>query len=78
MTQKRFSPSLSLDNQKRSMKMKQQINPIEAIIRIALTIIGMLMIISEGESLVPNVIGAAIVMFMIYINGWIPIFEDAK
>ena len=58
--------------------MKQQINPIEAIIRIALTIIGMLMIISEGESLVPKVIGAAIVMFMIYINGWIPIFEDAK
>ena len=57
--------------------MKQQINPIEAIIRIALTIIGMLMIISEGESLVPNVIGA-IVMFMMYINGWIPVFEDAK
>lgn len=58
--------------------MKQQINPIEAIIRIALTIVGMLMIISEGGSLIPNVIGAAIVMFMMYINGWIPIFEDAK
>jgi len=58
--------------------MKQQINPIEAIIRIALTIIGMLMIISEGESLVPNVIGAAIVMFMMYVNGWVPVFEDAK
>lgn len=58
--------------------MKQQINPIEAIIRIALTVIGMLMIISEGESLVPNVIGAAIVMLMMYVNGWIPVFEDAK
>lgn len=58
--------------------MKQQINPIEAIIRIALTTIGMLMIISEGESLIPNVIGASIVMFMMYINGWIPVFEDAK
>lgn len=58
--------------------MKQQINTIEVIIRIALTTIGMLMIISEGESLVPNVIGAAIVMFMMYINGWIPVFEDAK
>lgn len=58
--------------------MKKQINLIEAIIRIALTIIGMLMIISEGESLVPNVIGTAIVMFMFYINGWIPVFEDAK
>lgn len=58
--------------------MKQQINPIEAIIRIALTIVGMLMIISEGESLIPNVIGAAIVMFMMYINGWISVFEDAK
>ena len=58
--------------------MKKQINPIEAIIRMALTTSGMLMIISEGESLVPNVIGAAIVMFMMYINGWIPVFEDAK
>ena len=51
--------------------MKQQINPIEAIIRITLTIIGMLMIISEGTSLIPNIIGAAIVMFMCYVNGWI-------
>lgn len=58
--------------------MKKQINLIEAIIRIALTIIGMLMVISEGESLIPNVIGAAVVMFMMYINGWIPVFEDAK
>lgn len=58
--------------------MKQQINPIEAIIRIALTIIGMLMIISEGESLVPNIIGAAIVMFMFYINGWIFGVEEVK
>lgn len=57
---------------------KKQINPIEAIVRIALTTIGMLMIISEGESLIPNVIGAAVVMFMMYINGWIPVFEDAK
>ena len=76
MTQKRFSPSLSLDNQKRSMK--KQINPIEAIVRIALTIIGMLMIISEGESLIPNVIGAAIVMFMFYINGWIFGVEEVR
>lgn len=58
--------------------MKQQINPIEAIVRIALTIIGMLMIISEGESLIPNIIGFSIVIFMMYINGWIPVFEDAK
>lgn len=58
--------------------MKQQINPIEAIIRIALTTIGMLMIISEGESLIPNIIGFSIVIFMMYINGWIPVFEDAK
>jgi hypothetical protein len=78
MTQKRFSPSLSLDNQKKEHEMKQQINPIEAIIRIALTIIGMLMIISEGESLIPNVIGAAIVMFMFYINGWIFGVEEVR
>ena len=58
--------------------MKKQINPIEAIIRIALTIIGMLMIISEGQSLIPNVIGAAIVMFMFYINGWIFGVEEVK
>lgn len=58
--------------------MKQQINPIEAIVRIALTIIGMLMIISEGESLIPNVIGAAIVMFMFYINGWIFGVEEVR
>jgi len=60
------------------MKMKQQINPIEAIIRIALTTIGMLMIISEGESLIPNIIVFSFVIFMMYINGWIPVFEDAK
>lgn len=58
--------------------MKQQINPIEAIIRITLTIIGMLMIISEGESLIPNVIGATIVMFMFYINGWIFGVEEVR
>lgn len=58
--------------------MKQQINPIEAIIRIALTTIGMLMIISDGQSLIPNVIGAAIVMFMFYINGWIFGVEEVK
>nr|DAD62635.1 MAG TPA: hypothetical protein [Caudoviricetes sp.] len=58
--------------------MKQQINTIEVIIRIALTTIGMLMIISEGESLIPNIIGFSIVIFMMYINGWIPVFEDAK
>ena len=68
----------NLPEVKKEHEMKQQINPIEAIIRITLTIIGMLMIISEGESLIPNVIGAAIVMFMFYINGWIFGVEEVR
>jgi|GEM_PF-1950252 len=68
MTQNLFRSRFLLVITKKEHGMKKQINSIEAIIRIALTIIGMLMIISEGESLIPNVIGAAIVMFMFYIN----------
>nr|DAO15455.1 MAG TPA: hypothetical protein [Caudoviricetes sp.] len=38
----------------------------------------MILIASDFNSFIPNIIGFSIVMFMMYVNGWIPVFEDAK
>lgn len=60
------------------MKQNNYVSPLEAILRIGGWTLGMILIASDFNSFIPNIIGFSIVMFMMYVNGWIPVFEDAK
>jgi hypothetical protein len=60
------------------MKQNNNVSPLEAILRIGGWALGMILIASDFSSFIPNIIGFSIVMFMMYVNGWIPVFEDAK
>lgn len=60
------------------MKQNNNVSPLEAILRIGGWALGMILIASDFNSFIPNIIGFSIVMFMMYANGWIPVFEDAK
>ena len=60
------------------MKQNNNVSPLEAILRIGGWALGVILIASDFSSFIPNIIGFSIVMFMMYINGWIPVFEDAK
>lgn len=60
------------------MKQNNNVSPLEATLRIGGWALGMILIASDFSSFIPNIIGFSIVMFMMYVNGWIPVFEDAK
>lgn len=60
------------------MKQNNNVSPLEAILRIGGWALGMILIASDFSSFIPNITGFSIVMFMMYVNGWIPVFEDAK
>ena len=60
------------------MKQRNNVSPLEAILRIGGWALGMILIASDFNSFIPNIIGVSIVMFMIYVNGWISVFQHAQ